>query len=216
MVNKWLNQVGELTDGLSNQNLKAVEFRAVVEQEFEVVRQAGVRADDRVSVEMDGSIANLTKVFALWRNGSVVVSCAHNLKDFEREYLQQRAEIDFYWGQHSIQRHTRADTEKTHLCLKKIEGPGLILFTSGTHSLGVPCFFSLGRLNHRIETLHRIIPPSDLAVSLCFMPLQFGHGLIANCLMPLLAGCHVILYPLQDVLVPDALKAVIRKYQPFQ
>ncbi|MBK7844670.1 MAG: acyl--CoA ligase [Bdellovibrionales bacterium] len=213
MVNKWLNQVGELTDGFSNENLKAIEFRAVVDQELELVRQAGVRAHDRVSVEMDGSCANLAKVFALWRNGSVVVSCAHHLKDFEREYLQKRAEIDFHWGPNSIQRHTRAATEKTHLSLKKIEGPGLILFTSGTHSLGVPCFFSLDRLNHRIETLHRFIPPSDLAVSLCFMPLQFGHGLIANCLMPLLVGCHVILYPLRDVLAPDALKTIIQKYQ---
>ena len=213
MVNRWLNQVGELTEGFSNQNLKAIEFRAVVDQELEVVRQAGVRAHDRVSVEMDGSIASLAKVFALWRNGSVAVSCSHNLKDFEREYLQQREEIDFHWGQYSIQWHTRELTEISHLALKKIEGPGLILFTSGTHSLGVPCYYSLGRLNHRIESLHRFIPPRDLAVSLCFMPLQFGHGLIANCLMPLLAGCHVILYPLQDILVPDTLKVVIQRYQ---
>lgn len=213
MVNRWLNQVGELTEGFSNQNLKAIEFRAVVEQELEVVRQAGVRAHDRVSVEMNGSVANLAKVFALWRNSSVVVSCSPNLKDFEREYLQQRAEIDFHWGQHAIQRHTRELTEISHLSLKKIEGPGLILFTSGTHSLGVPCYYSLGRLNHRIESLHRFIPHRDLTVSLCFMPLQFGHGLIANCLVPLLAGCHVILYPLQDILVPDALKEVIQKYQ---
>lgn len=213
MVNRWLNQVGELTEVFSNQNLNGIEFRAVVEKELEVIKQARVRAHDRVSVEMDGSIANLAKVFALWRNSSVVVSCSQNLKDFEREYLQQRAEIDFHWDQHSIQKHTRNLTETSHLSLKKIVGPGLILFTSGTHSLGVPCYYSLGRLNHRIESLHRFIPPRDLTVSLCFMPLQFGHGLIANCLMPLLAGCHVILYPLQEILVPDALREVTQKYQ---
>ena len=94
-----------------------------------------------------------------------------------------------------------------------IDDSALILFTSGTTGDPKGVVHTFRTLLAKWAILPNHVPLEHLGVSLCLLPTHFGHGLICNCLYPLLNGKTLLILPRFSAATLAKLGSIIDEHQ---
>ncbi len=165
--------------------------RAIVRRKAEFA-DAGLGPDTRVVIAHGGTPGFFVDLFASWAvgacaacvNTSVTQSELDNLVSFTKPVLVVLEGPD-----------KAASSEELMEIAAPADAPALILFTSGTTGDPKGVVHNFASIAARIKSNHQYIEGATLARTLCVLPTHFGHGLIGNCLTPLLTGGELYLAP---------------------
>lgn len=170
------------------------------------LKNNSIDANSTVLICVSGRIGTIVSLFAVWSIGGTAAIVNAQSSDYEISELKKLTEaslvlIDEPRKLDSLSLPqilaTPIDNIYKELDLNDsvLEVPcsaRLILFTSGTTGKPKGVIHSISGLNERVKLNIEVIGTTALSNSLCVLPLHFGHGLIGNCLTPLLGGCNVI------------------------
>ncbi len=216
-----LTELGSITDLRVDERWSAADLAQRMAAGAAALAARGIGAGDRVMIAHGDSLAFFADLLALWHRGACAVCIdpgssegeLGNLIDFaEPSLILVPQETDLDWPEiSSVPVFSTATLDLNGpgmtpepQAARAPDDPALILFTSGSTGRPKGVVHSFRSLDARLRLNRRHIGQSDLARTLCLLPTHFGHGLIGNCLTPLLAGCDLYL------MAGESLRAAMR------
>jgi acyl-coenzyme A synthetase/AMP-(fatty) acid ligase len=203
-----LDQLGTIVDVRSGTAWGPAELQRQIALRRHAIESAGVGRGDRVVIAHGGTPGFFADLFAAWSLGACCACINPALTRGELETV-----VDFATprallvadddacpveglGVAVVDTASNGAMADVPLGLPlQASDPALILFTSGTTGNPKGVVHSAASLSARIDCNRRYIGDAVLQRTLCVLPTHFGHGLIGNCLTPLLSGAHLYLYP---------------------
>ena len=177
---------------------------AVMRREAELL-EAGLTAGARVVLGHGEGVSFIVDLLAAWQIGAVVVVVTPSLTAAERMRVVAATDPSLWIGIEQAggigwlppRMPTLEGGNCNYVAPKTValDAPALVLMTSGTTSTPKGVAHSHRSLHARISLNLAHMDRSDLERSLALLPMHFGHGLIGNCLTPLVAGACLNLWP---------------------
>ena len=166
-------------------------LRESVDKRVHEITQLAPEPGGRVVIAMSHPIDVLVTLFACWVANQCAVLVNSNISEDEQQRVIDKTKPHL-WLSNDSSRELDGDTQKPAW-----SNAALILMTSGTTGDPKGVTHSLETLEKRLSLNIEEIGTKALKSTLCPLPLFFGHGLIGNCLTPLLAGqsLHIIESP---------------------
>ncbi len=192
LINKYQKRLGNLIFYQENLKYSAIEFQTAFEKLAFELSNLGIDSGSVVALKLINNSKFCLNLFALWHLGACVVPLNPKASEHEIKIILDDALPDLIideFGNHFLKNISKKfDSE----C-------ALILYTSGStgRPKGVPITFN--QLDKKIITLQKYINTEDLKNTLCFLPLNFGHGLISNFIFPYFSSKNVFIVDFSDL-----------------
>lgn len=166
-----------------------------VVERAEAIQSAVKAPAGRVVIGAKDPIRVLVNLFATWVAGRCAVLVNPNLSEDEKHRVKRKVTPGLWVDDDALQVLDGAQEPSLW------PDAALILMTSGTTGDPKGVTHALATLETRLKLNVAEIGADTLANTLCPLPLFFGHGLIGNCLTPLMAGQKV--HILETPALPD-------------
>jgi acyl-CoA synthetase (AMP-forming)/AMP-acid ligase II len=201
-----LERLGAIADANSGEEWQGARLAAEAERGARRLAAAGVERGDRVVIRHGGSPAFFADLFAAWRAGACAVCLNPGTTDPELANLTAFVEAKALLSGAGQSAPNGVDAPNLQLAggrgreaepaeASALDDDALILFTSGTTGAPKGVLHTFRSLLARVALNQAHVGAADLARTLCVLPTHFGHGLIGNCLTPLLAESPLLLGP---------------------
>ncbi|MBT3170679.1 MAG: acyl--CoA ligase [Rhodospirillaceae bacterium] len=208
-MNFNLECCGGIHDLQSGESWQGARFAAETGRRAAFLSSQSIGCGDIVIISHGGTPSFFADLFAVWKTGACAVCLNQSTTAPELanlvNFIQPRAILT---GENSantdgltipIFQLAREKTgslppDRAERMGASLDDPALILFTSGTTGAPKGVTHSFRSLLARTALNRTHIGDANLARSLCVLPTHFGHGLIGNCLTPLLAGADLFLH----------------------
>ena len=203
---------GGITDLVSGVHWTHADLQSQTTRRMSFLKESNFQKGDLFLIAHGGTPGFFADLFAVWGLGGIAACLNPKLTLNEIETVsaftkpkaillgpgQGRKEISFSCPQFDLDRQA---IEERGVAVTKVSpgDPALILFTSGTTGDPKGVVHTFGSLMARLKENWRHLPNNVLARTLCVLPTHFGHGLIGNCLTPLLADQNLYLFQDQGV-----------------
>ena len=203
---------GGITDLASGVHWTSGEVKVQALRRISYLKEYKFGKGDLFLITHGGTAMFFADLFAVWGIGGVAACLNSKLTLNELEtvsaFTQPKAillgpdhgakELSFRCPQFDLDRDAKGDISGAAAEVSAND-PALILFTSGTTGDPKGVVHSYGSLQARLENNWRHLSKGILAKTLCVLPTHFGHGLIGNCLTPLLCGRRLFLFQDQGI-----------------
>ncbi|MBI1731542.1 MAG: acyl--CoA ligase [Gammaproteobacteria bacterium] len=199
-------------------------LRSEISRRAAVLRENSIERGDRILLHRGSEPAFFADLLAAWRLGACVACTNPGLSREELanvvEFISasvivaRKGTVDGIHGAREVypDEHSPAGGLPVDPGGASLDDPALILFTSGTTGTPKGVVHSFRSLLARVALNRAYIGDDALAETLCVLPTHFGHGLIGNCLTPLLSGQRLVLAPGTDIGRAAALGGLIDRY----
>jgi oxalate---CoA ligase len=172
------------------------------------LRKKGIGPGDNVLIYHGGSGAFFADLFAVWEMGACAACLNPGLSQPELENIvafikpklilvdqdtvaATAGGVDMLCARNEPGEHIVEN--RPALANSNLDDAALILFTSGTTGTPKGVVHNFRSLLARVNLNRQFIGDTNLRRTLCVLPTHFGHGLIGNCLTPLLFGHELLL-----------------------
>ncbi len=200
---------GSVTDQATQRQWSGAEIMRSANQRTQILHDLGVGPGDRVVLSQIGHGGFFADLLAVWSCGAAAAIVNPGLKPDEIDAVvghigpklalvaddvdEARSLFDVPVADLGAGRGPTKVTVAPTDRHESLDDPALILFTSGTTGTPKGVVHSFRSLLARFNLNAVFIGRSVMARTLCTLPVHFGHGLIGNCLTPLLSGGDVVL-----------------------
>lgn len=206
-----LNDTGSITDWRSGETWPASRIANHASARAAMLRAEGAGPGTRVIIAHGGSPTFFADLLGVWQAGSCAVCLNPTTTPAELETITSfvkpaavLADAEDVSNEGPLPDNNAPGGE--------LDDDALILFTSGTTGTPKGVVHTFRSILARVALNQAHIPAAALRRSLCVLPTYFGHGLIGNCLTPLLAGHDLILAPATNMEVTAKLGEIIDGY----
>lgn len=206
-------QIGTITELPSQLRAAAEDLKNLILNRTEQFRLQGLSPRQRVLILKGNSISFFVDLLSIWKLGACAVPLDPKTPTRETENLGRHCQAHFQISSQAD------DLAPLHFGSDELDPDTassigqLILYTSGSTGRPKAVVHSLQTLENRLRALEKHIPAEEFQKTLCLLPTHFGHGLIANCLLPLLTGKHLYLRQLNTPLIGQGLKTIVDQEQ---
>ena len=221
------DRLGSVTVHAADRSWSGAEIARAASERSGALRGAGIGPDDRVILWQPGSGEFVADLLAVWAAGAAAVVLNPGLMPDEIDRIAghvspkavlvaggsdgagARLGVPVFDFKAGIVPESEAGGAGRP---PSLDDAALILFTSGTTGTPKGVVHTFRSLVARLALNEAFIGPRDMAKTLCTLPTHFGHGLIGNCLTPLLCGGDVILISGNDVRTVAQLGEIVDAY----
>lgn len=201
---------GSIRTAETSETWSAGDIGSAVKFRSRYLANEGIGHGDRVIIAHGGTAAFFVDLFATWSRGACAVCINPAMPQSERSRLERRVSPALQLQQGIMLSHSNDSQHET--ITARSDDPALVLFTSGSTGEPKGVVLSFASIAARAKLNRRYLGDDVLAKTLCTLPTHFGHGLIGNCLTPLLAGCELTLMRGDAIALTSRFGTVLSEY----